>query len=431
MGISKTVSENLVHPGDILTYTIGVTVTGNNLINPVVSDTLPSYMNFVSFGNIPSGTVTQFNSNTDLIQWTLPSPLAPGVYTLTYNTTLQSFAPGNTPLFNGAKLTTSNVPSVSTSVPVTVIGSFTVKVNVYNSAGEVIKTLTITSVTQPINNITLSTTNTISTLQGPGSTIEIIYGGIVIGTWDGTNNQGLPVSNGTYKIQVDTVGTSGTVTSVSQNAVVNRSLADIQADVYNAAGELVRNLYYLVDDPVGASMTNVTLSSGVLKPSLSTSPSNVNGAPNLAQILITTSGTPVTLVWDGTSNTGAIVTPGEYTIQVHWNDGSGQTTNITRTILVMGSTVSGMARALPNVLPSNGSWWTTFDVSQVSANAAGIKVRIYTIAGELIGTPQAGAVSVAWNGQGYASGIYIANVETDNAAGGLVARQNIKLLILH
>jgi len=444
VSMGKRVSANSVHSGDTLTYSIGVTVTGNNVSGIVITDTLPADMTFTAFESYPTGASVTFNSSTNQLQWTLPSPMAPGIYALTYETQVNHFAPANVPLTNFAQL---NYPglgsSINSSVPVTVIGNFTVKVNIYNSAGEVVKTIATEEFSEPISNIALSTTNTITTLKGPGSTIEILYNGFIIGTWDGTNNSGLPVTNGQYKVQIDNVGQSGVVTSVAQNAIVNRSLSNIEADVFNSSGEMVRKLYYMVDDPVGSNMTNVTLSSNVLRPSVTTHTSVSGGTtytapttvishdPTLETIYIQTSGTPVTLVWDGTSNEGTIVTPGEYTIEVHWNNGAGQTTDISRQVLVMANTsLSGAAIAKPNVLSSATTMMTTIDASSVPL-AAGMKIKIFTVTGELVQSLTVSSTSTTWSAVGLASGIYIVNVEIDNANGGVVNQQRLKILVIH
>jgi flagellar hook assembly protein FlgD len=178
-------------------------------------------------------------------------------------------------------------------------------------------------------------------------------------------------------------------------------------------------------------MTNVTLSSNILRPSL-TAPA-AGAANNVATILIETSGTPVTLTWDGSNNSSSLVTPGVYTIDVHWNNGSGSTTNISREIIVMsGSGVSGIAVARPNVLNASNGMTTTFDATGVQS-AYSIKVQVYTIAGQLIQTvisPQ-GTPQVQWNATGMASGIYIAVMEIDNSNGGILNRQRLKILLLH
>jgi uncharacterized repeat protein (TIGR01451 family) len=431
------VSENQAHAGDVLTYTINVKVTGNNGTGLVVTDNLPAGVSFTGFsaGNIVAGT---FNAATDQLQWIMPSPLAVGTYPLSYQTTVGSFLAGNSVLTNGAKLISPISGTLNTSVPVTVIGNYTVKINVYNSAGEVIKTILIKNFTQPINSITLSASNTISTLQGPGSTILIMYGSTQIGSWDGTNNSGVPVTNGSYLIQVDNMGQNGVVTSVSQKAIVNRSLANISAAVYNGAGEKVRDLYNVINDPLGINMTNVSLSASTFKAGVNNALANgtpgTSGNMNLAYVYIETSGDPVTLSWDGTNNGGTIVTPGVYTISVHWNDGSGNTADISRNIIVIGSYgVSGTVIAKPNVLNQSNGFITTFDAGTVQ-NAYSMKVRIYATSGQLVKALQSspGQLQVQWDtSAGVASGIYIASVEVDGASGGMISRQKLKVLMIH
>jgi flagellar hook assembly protein FlgD len=290
----------------------------------------------------------------------------------------------------------------------------------------VVKTIPVQSFSQPINNITLSASNLITALQGPGSTIQIYYNGTLIGTWDGSNNSGNPVTNGNYVIKVDSVGPTGVVTSVEQQATVNRQLSDITADIFDSAGELVRTLYDVVGAGSDAQMTNVNLSADVM-----TLGSNTQGAAPLLRIVVNTTGTPVTLTWDGTNNSATDVTPGTYEIELHWDNGEGQTSNITRTVLVVGGGVSGTVIAKPNVL-TPGQTLTTFNGTGV-AGAWTLNVKIYTIAGQKItsisGTP--GTATVQWTATGIASGIYLASVEIQNSNGGVIERQTLKILVLH
>jgi uncharacterized repeat protein (TIGR01451 family) len=420
----------MANAGDVLTYTIAVTVTGAGLTNPVITDTLPANMTFQAFGPVANGVVTAFNASTDQLQWTLPSPLTANVYNFTYQTKVNTFSPANVPLTNHAQFTYAGlVNPLTASVPVTVIGQFSVGVNIYNSAGEIVKTIPIQSFSSAINNIVLSTTNTITTLTGPGNAISILYNGYVIGVWNGTNNAGQPVSNGSYQVQVDNVSTSGTVTSVSQTAIVNRGLSNVEVDIFNGAGEIVRKLYNVVDNASNSSMTNVTLSTNLLQPNASGVPSSPMSS--LLQIFVQDTNAPVTLTWDGTASSGTYVTPGTYSIEVHWTNGNGTTTDITRTIQVLPSTgVSSIAVARPNVLDAKNGTITTFDATGV-LNAAGLKVKIYTIAGELVQTLQSSQATMTWNTSAMASGIYIASVEVDNANGGAVNDQRLKILVVH
>src|SRR5665213_566243 len=433
VSMGKIVSKTLANPGDALTYTIGVTVTGNNLFGGVITDTLPANVSFVAFGTAPSGTVPTFNASTDQLKWIMPSPLAPGVYNLTYTTQVtNSLFLVNGPFINFAQLNyTGDTRPLTSSVAVTMIGIFTVKVNIYNSAGEVVKTIVVQNVDQPIDNITLSTTNLISTLQGPGSLIYILYNGYIIATWNGSDNQGQPVTNGNYLIHIDSTSLSGVVTSVSQTATVNRNLSNIMVNVYNSAGELIRTLYSSVADATGNSMTDVFLSSNIFRPT-SAGPVTTGTPSQVSIVLNSNDGTAVTIIWDGTNNSGTIVTPGVYTVDCHWSEGSTNFQNITRSVIVMGGITNTTVVARPNMLNSTNGMTTTFDGSGVT-NAYLLQVNIYTIAGELLQNfaSPSGMPEVSWNATGVASGLYIAVIDIKNADGANIGDQRLKILVLH
>ncbi len=399
-------------------------MTGRAANNVVVTDVMPSGLTFVAFGTIPSGTVTV--ANPPNLKWTLPSPMAPGIYQLTYQVQVNSTTVGGT-ITNNAQLTYTGLATpITSSVNVQIPATYTVSINIYNSAGEVVKTIPVHSYTAPINSMTLSTSNQITTLQGPGSTIEIYYGGVLIGTWDGSSNSGSPVTNGNYEIQLDSTSPLGVVTSVEQDATVNRKLSVVTANIYNSAGEVVRTLYYTVDGGTNSQMTNVNLNSEILTLGTKTS----SGA-TILQIVVDTTGTPVTLIWDGTNNSATDVTPGTYEVELHWDDGEGQTSNITRSVIVVGGGASGTVIAEPNVL-TNGQTLTTFNGAGIT-NAWILNAKIYTIAGELVkslpGSP--GSPTTQWNAVGLASGVYIVAVQVQDSNGGVLDTQLLKVLVIH
>lgn len=426
---SKTVSETAVQSGDSLTYAIQLVVSGMPVSGMVVTDTLPANMTFTALESAPAGTTDSFNVSTSQLLWNLP-PLPPGSYQLTYQTKVNNFVAAGTVITNNAQGTYGGYAGIlRSSVPVTVQGQYTVKVNVYNAAGEIVKTILVTRFSQPINAITLSTTNVIMALHGAGSTISIYDGGYLIGVWDGTNNDGSPVSNGAYEIKVDSINPQGVVTSVSQQAAVSRKLSTVTVNIYNESGEVVRNLYSVVDDPTTAEMTNVTLSTNVLKPG----PALAAGTPNLEQIQINNSESPVVLTWDGKSNSGSYVSPGHYEIEITWNDGNGGITNITRGILVENGTgMPGLVVAKPNELDRAAGYMAVFDGTGVT-NAFSLRVTVYTAAGEkIIELPETpGKAQASWNASGMASGIYVAAVEVLDSANGLLQRQLLKVLVVH
>jgi uncharacterized repeat protein (TIGR01451 family) len=423
--MGKSVSKTSANAGDLLNYSIGITVTGNSVSNVVVTDILPVDISFVSYGSAPAGTTE--NATPPPLKWTLPSPLAPGIYQLNYQTQVNGFVSGET-ITNNAQLTSAGLATpLTSSANVQITGLVTVNINIYNSAGEVVKTIKVKQYSQPISSITLSQSNLITELQGPNSTILIYYNGVLISTWDGSDNSGNPVTNGTYSIKVDSVSPLGVVTSVQQQAIVDRHLSNITANIYNSAGELIRTLFYTVGEGTNAQMTNVNLSANLL-----TFGSNTAVNPPLLQIFVNTSGTPVTLTWNGTSNTGTNVTSGTYSIQLHWDDGDGQTTDITRSVVVISGGASGTVLAEPNVLVSGSTLTTTFNGSGIT-NAWMLSVKIYTIAGELVqsisGTQ--GKTSTQWTATGMASGLYIAAVEVQDVNGGVLEHKLLKILVLH
>ncbi len=422
LAMAKQVSETTAKTGDLLTYSIAVTVTGNSAFNVVVTDTLPAGLTFESFGNVPAGTVTIANGPN--LKWTLPSPLAIGVYQLTYQAQVGTSDAGDR-VTNRAQLTSASAPPINSSVPVQVLGVYTVSVNIYNSAGEVVKTILVQSESQPINNITLGPSNVISTLQGPGNIVEIFYNGTLIGTWDGSNNGGNPVTNGNYEIQVDSTSTSGVVTSVNQRVTVNRDLSNVTVTIYNSTGEVVRTLYNTVTDWNYSQTMNMTLNANVIQPG-----GRGPGAAVL-QMVILNSGASVTLIWDGTNNQGTLVTPGTYRVQCEWNNGEGQG-NIIRPVIVMGAGVSGTVAAEPNILQSGQTLTTTFNAAGIP-NAWAVNVKIYTIAGQLVASRdgEPGTATVPWAANGMASGLYIAAVQVQDSNGGVLQNQMLKVLVLH
>jgi uncharacterized repeat protein (TIGR01451 family) len=423
--MAKTVSASSVEAGGTLTYTIAITVTAASANNVVETDVLPSGLTFVSFGTMPAGTTPSANGQN--LKWILPTPLAAGTYQLTYQVQAASFLAGGA-LTNSAQLTFTGLAApLTSSVQVQVAGLYTININIYNSAGEIVKTIQVKEYSQPISNITLSQTNTITELQGPNSTISIYYNGVLISTWDGSDNNGNPVTNGTYEIKVDSTSSLGVVTSVQQQAIVDRHIATITADVYNSAGELVRTLYYTTGQGTSTQMTNVSLSANILSIG---STSNTGTSP--LQIFVNTSGTPVTLTWDGTNNSGTNVTSGTYTVQLHWDTGNGQTTDITRSVVVMAGGSSGTVLAEPNVLTSQSTMITNFNGMGIT-NASVVNAKVYTIAGELVQSIQGGAgtASAQWNATGMASGVYIVAIEVQDVNGGILEHQLLKVLVLH
>ncbi len=429
LSMGKQVSEPQAKSGDTLTYTLGVTLTGTTLSNVIVTDTLPANVSFVSAGTPSAGNAT-FYSNLSQISWSLPSTLTPGIYTLSYKTQVDPFTPSGTNIVNGAQLTFPGLGiPLTSSVTVQVTGQYAVNVGVYNEAGELINQIKVVQLSQSVNSLNLQG-NAITSLTGTSGKIYIYSQGYLLGVWDGTNSNGDPVSNGVYFIKANSVDPYGVVTTITQQATVSRSLAKISVNVYNEAGEVVKHLLAWVDDPLGAQMNNVVLSSAVLQPGAPAGGSQ----PSTLLIAVQTSGTAVTLSWDGTNDSGAYVSAGYYLLGAHWFDGQGGTSDISRGILVTanGNRSDGTLVAQPNLLTvSTGVTRTTF--KYYSSQNLTLRVRIYTLAGELAAETQgnSGTNQATWDASGYASGLYLATADLLSNNGGKVGQQILKIMVLH
>jgi hypothetical protein len=81
---------------------------------------------------------------------------------------------------------------------------------------------------------------------------------------------------------------------------------------------------------------------------------------------------------------------------------------------------------------TTGQTLTTFNGTGI-ANAWTLNAKVYTIAGELLrsipGSP--GTATAQWNALGMASGVYIIAVQVQDANGGILENQLLKVLVLH
>jgi len=420
--ITKAASEKVAKTSDIIAYTIVLNVTSGPANNIQVTDVLPAHLNFVGFGNAPSGGVTAWNVSTKTLSWSFAFlPLGP--VTLTYEAQVDSYVQQGAVLTNNAQVTYSGlaVPK-STSVNVTMAMSFMVHVGVYNEAGELVKQIWVQQLSQQILSFDLLQQPTITSLHGQ---VYIEYKGQQIATWDGTNSAGDPVTNGEYYVKVDNVDPFGNVTTVSQTVMVSRAIAKVTVNIYNEAGEIVRHLYSYVDDPSNNPLSGIQFSSSVIQPSQT---SSSNGTVAI------TSSNGLTLVWDGRSDSGSIVTNGQYQIELHATDGKGGEQIITRSVAVESAdkpATNGNVFAGPNVL--KGGVTSTLVQVHSSVNYT-LTARLYNTAGELIRqavTGQPGSNQVMLNVNGMASGLYFVVVDLTNAQGGSAGHQVTKILIQH
>jgi hypothetical protein len=421
------------------TSTATSTPTGTPTQTPTITDSFtvtstPTVTPTVTNSFTPTFTATWTLTFTPTLTFTVtetPTPTGTSTMTFTFTVTATPTAsftatPTGTPTATPTQTythtitftpTITNTPTpTGTPTPTPLPEPYTVTVGVYNSAGELVKNLLVEKSPQPVTAITLGPENSITSLAGPNNAVSIYWSGDLLTVWNGTNAAGNPVSNGTYYLKVDSVNSLGSDQSVVHEVTVSRTLGTVVAEICNTAGEVVRNLYET--DGVGGPITAVQLSSSILHTgSTAQSPMTI-GLSN-----------GVTLVWNGTSAGGTMVTNGVYFLEIFSSNGTGGEEVITKdlTVLNSGGPAAGVY-AYPNPWQS-GDPPLTFKAS--SAQPLTLKVRLYDLAGERItvfsGFPGTGQAILPSGTP--ASGVYIAVVELWDSNGDMTARQSLKVMI--
>ena len=399
---------------------MSLNVTGNPASNVTLQDTLPAHLTFVTAGTPPdSGSFNYIAPSSLTWHW---GSLPVGPISVSYVVKVDNQVQQGSVLTNHAQVSFDGGTPKSAQVGLSLTSLYTVKVAVYNETGELVKQIVVTEMSQPVNGFNLDN-GTISSVNGVAT---VMFNGTPLTAWDGTNGSGALVTNGKYYLTATSTDSFGQTTSVSQVVLVSRTVATVEVDIYNAVGEIIKHLYSQANDPTDKPMTQVDLSTSFISPTQG-QPSN---ASTTSSVTIT-SPNGVTVVWDGTSDLGSVVTNGHYEVEVHWTDGKGNQDVISRGILVQtrNNPVSdGTVYAQPNIL-NGGTTTTTLMVNSTASYT--LRVGLYDVAGELIRT----TVGVTGNNQaaldmsGLSSGLYFAVVDLINSKGGSEGRQTTQLVL--
>ena len=423
--ISKVASKGVASTDDIITYTLTLNVTGNPASNVQIQDVLPDYMVFLNFiGSVPGNGTASRSGSTLTWHWTT---LEPGTYRLMYQTQVVDYVPQGTAMINQAQLTYAGLPLPKVAVAKVVMSTlYTVKVGVYNEAGELVKEIWVQELSQQILNIDLLTSPTITSLDG---VVYVEVHGQQIAAWDGTNKNDDPVTNGKYYIKVDNIDPFGVVNSVSETVMVSRTIVKIEVKIYNEAGEVVRTLYSYQEDPGG-------------EPGIEREP--VDGSDQTDAGRDADGGERERGVHHAaqrsTDGVGREERRGVGGDERTLHGGSGLDGREGRPrgdhagVVGAGGErfgVPGTVHAWPNVL-KGGVGQTQLRVD--STMSFTLRTRLYDTAGELVKAPPAGGAGtneVDLDCRGLSSGIYLAVTQITDAQGGLAGRQTTKILIEH
>jgi hypothetical protein len=440
LNLVKRASANVVKPLDVITYSLVYSnPSASTAFGVTMTDNLPSttMMTYVTGSAEASGGT--YNSSTNTITWVIPS-IAPGAaVSKTYQIQATFFPAAGTSnvLMNHACVAIGAGLPVCDSAGVTVAGDYLIHIAVYNSAGELIKTLATFNAGSPINSFTINNGDITTDSQ----TAQIIYNNISIGTWDATNPLGSKVSNGAYMIKIDSTDPFGVTTTATKTVLVGITNSTLDVAVYNEAGEVVKQFSpaEILTMMGGSSATLlpsdfnvglVKISSSVISPTYGTSTASNS-------MMTITLGSGRSFTWDGRGDNGNILSSGVYFLEVKTNGpdaGSEQTVMPIRIINNGQNGIAGVVMA-PNPINLNKNTQATFLINIGASQVDNVKVKIYTLAGELRQTLMSlpgYSSQVIWDlgGGDIASGTYIAVIEM-NYNGGVIGRKVLKVVVVH
>ncbi|HXB97374.1 MAG TPA: hypothetical protein VNZ54_04930, partial [bacterium] len=237
------------------------------------------------------------------------------------------------------------------------------------------------------------------------------------------------VSNGVYYLKVSVTDQFGNVTTVTQavDVIGGRGLNTLE--IFNSAGELVREF-----DLQGLSSTaqNMSLAGGPNAVASSTNPVTgaVTGGVNL--ILALANGWTQTLFWDGLGNGGSPLQSGVYLLElVRTQPGQDPVVKALSVNLIESKDASAQAMAASAVLgPNPVVKGEGFKVRYASNGRNWALGRLYSEDGQLVEarSDAAGGGTLSFSGA-VAPGIYILDFEV-HAGAVAVARRGLKVAVI-
>jgi flagellar hook assembly protein FlgD len=295
-------------------------------------------------------------------------------------------------------------------------------VTIFNSAGEIVKHLFLGTSSIMPGGFTLSA----SGLVEGGKGVDLIFPGEIQGgekslVWTGTNDNGQPVSGGTYTIQVQTTDPFGNIQTWTKSVAVLPQISSQSLNIYNSAGELVTSMNTTAFS--SSPITNIGFG-GTSKAAF------VLGSGGGVQFVMQNSnGGQVLETWNGKSSSGQVVSPGSYIVELVSN-GNGTIVMQSKGFVVLGdiNQPSFTVLAGPNpVGPSDKELVFNIKGIQAGENAS---VQLYNVSGELIsqGVGANGSSKMLLKIGNWSSGIYVAVVEV-NAGPSVLNRTLLKIAL--
>jgi uncharacterized repeat protein (TIGR01451 family) len=190
MSLQKKASVAMLRAGDVVRYDLILHVSGSSASAVTLTDMLPNGLipSTVVFVSGPVGTV-----NGQTLTWVLGTT-APGDVDVSFTVQVDPLTQGESILTNTAQATSPSALPVDASVSLKVKGDIQVVIGVYNEAGELVRTFPVMYLSNPVGSMDVTGNGVLTSV---GSSVTLTWdGGRVLGSWDGTGQDGQLVANG-------------------------------------------------------------------------------------------------------------------------------------------------------------------------------------------------------------------------------------------
>lgn len=238
-------------------------------------------------------------------------------------------------------------------------------------------------------------------------------------TWDGTNDQGQPLSGGIYNLKVEFTDPMGTTTSIVNSVQVIADVPSQALMIYNGAGELVSE----VPIPAGA----------VDRFDIDSLASVIGDTSSGIKIDMRYAAGAQYVYWNGRNSSGALVQSGSYIVSLVSREAGKQTTLYSKSITVLsGAQASVLADSVVAPQPLHGQGVVTLFFKAGTAPGREVRATVYDLAGEKVlgvgndgGT---GKLDLPISGA-TASGVYLVVVQVTDGR-SIVEQRTLKLAIV-
>lgn len=253
--------------------------------------------------------------------------------------------------------------------------------------------------------------------QGDVAAIGLVGTGQTF-NWNGFNANGQMVEGGLYTVRVEMDDGFGNKKTYNIGVTVLRAPGGIKIQIFNSAGELVRQ--FSQPSSQGAGFLRLS------------EPTSTFASGNGAKLEIRYGNAISEAVnWDGTNSAGQLVGSGTYYVRVEQQEGGkgSRVNTVAITVLRTSGNLLSDAFIAPNPLVPGSSGLVTLHAPSLSASAR-LDARVYNTAGELVMHAWAAGsqLSLNFGSKPIAGGVYLVRVDAEDGT-GLTEGRVLKLAI--